>query len=151
MLLIWQVNEAFETLRKQTSTSSNQRLPKVEILRNAICYIEALESILSSASQSTAAAAAAASAAAATSAIDRFTVIRHNEAWYIPLLYAIISHSFLQTILLLLQGGSPCIIDTGCVMECRHIIYHFYGLLKYLWRIFFIIATFSFMKVVRSF
>ena len=37
-------------LRKQTSTSTNQRLPKVEILRNAICYIEALESILSAAS-----------------------------------------------------------------------------------------------------
>ena len=27
-------------LRKQTSTGTNQRLPKVEILRNAICYIE---------------------------------------------------------------------------------------------------------------
>ena len=49
-----QVNEAFEALRKRTSSSNtNQRLPKVEILRNAICYIEALESILSSsASQS---------------------------------------------------------------------------------------------------
>ena len=33
-------------LRKQTSTGTNQRLPKVEILRNAICYIEALESML---------------------------------------------------------------------------------------------------------
>ena len=49
---IFQVNEAFETLRQQTSTTSNsnQRLPKVEILRNAICYIEALESLLSSSS-----------------------------------------------------------------------------------------------------
>ena len=70
-------------LRKQTSTSTNQRLPKVEILRNAICYIEALESILSAASSlecsnvevrsggggiTTAAAAAAAAA------------IRNNEA-----------------------------------------------------------------------
>lgn len=42
------VNEAFEMLRQQTSSASNQRLPKVEILRNAICYIEALESLLSS-------------------------------------------------------------------------------------------------------
>ena len=42
-----QVNEAFEMLRQQTSTSVNQKLPKVEILRNAICYIESLEAILS--------------------------------------------------------------------------------------------------------
>ena len=41
-----QVNEAFEILRQQTSSPPNQRLPKVEILRNAICYIEALENIL---------------------------------------------------------------------------------------------------------
>lgn len=40
------VNEAFEILRQQTSNVPNQRLPKVEILRNAICYIESLESIL---------------------------------------------------------------------------------------------------------
>ncbi|TRY73176.1 hypothetical protein TCAL_08171 [Tigriopus californicus] len=40
------VNEAFEILRQQTSSVPNQRLPKVEILRNAICYIESLESIL---------------------------------------------------------------------------------------------------------
>eukprot|EP00096_Caligus_rogercresseyi_P003205 TRINITY_DN1586_c2_g1_i2.p1 TRINITY_DN1586_c2_g1~~TRINITY_DN1586_c2_g1_i2.p1 ORF type:complete len:144 (-),score=17.86 TRINITY_DN1586_c2_g1_i2:190-621(-) len=44
------VNEAFEILRRQTSgtsgSSSNQRLPKVEILRNAITYIECLESVL---------------------------------------------------------------------------------------------------------
>ena len=41
------MNEAFEILRQQTTTPPNQRLPKVEILRNAICYIEALENILS--------------------------------------------------------------------------------------------------------
>ncbi len=65
-----QVNEAFETLRRQTSmaafmtspiseesadngptsssssSNSSQRLPKVEILRNAISYIEALEALL---------------------------------------------------------------------------------------------------------
>lgn len=40
------VNEAFETLKKHTSTNPNQRLPKVEILRNAIEYIESLEDIL---------------------------------------------------------------------------------------------------------
>ena len=45
-IICFQVNEAFEMLRKQTSTGTNQRLPKVEILRNAICYIEALESML---------------------------------------------------------------------------------------------------------
>ena len=43
-----QVNEAFEILRQQTTKSGNQRLPKVEILRNAICYIESLESLLNS-------------------------------------------------------------------------------------------------------
>ena len=44
----YQVNEAFEILRQQTTSPPNQRLPKVEILRNAICYIEALEKILNS-------------------------------------------------------------------------------------------------------
>lgn len=41
------VNEAFEILRQHTSSSPNQRLPKVEILRNAIYYIESLEALLS--------------------------------------------------------------------------------------------------------
>nr|BBD75268.1 myogenic-determination protein-like [Parasteatoda tepidariorum] len=40
------VNEAFETLKRRTSPNPNQRLPKVEILRNAIDYIEHLEEIL---------------------------------------------------------------------------------------------------------
>ncbi|XP_065344161.1 myogenic-determination protein [Cloeon dipterum] len=41
------VNEAFETLKRRTSSNPNQRLPKVEILRNAIDYIESLEEVLS--------------------------------------------------------------------------------------------------------
>ena len=40
------MNEAFEILRQQTSNVPSQRLPKVEILRNAICYIESLEKLL---------------------------------------------------------------------------------------------------------
>ncbi|XP_039948430.1 myogenic-determination protein isoform X2 [Bactrocera tryoni] len=40
------VNEAFEVLKRRTSTNPNQRLPKVEILRNAIEYIESLEDLL---------------------------------------------------------------------------------------------------------
>ena len=48
-----QVNEAFEILRQQTSKVPNQRLPKVEILRNAICYIESLESMLNDAQSAT--------------------------------------------------------------------------------------------------
>lgn len=40
------VNEAFELLKRRTSTNPNQRLPKVEILRNAIEYIESLEDLL---------------------------------------------------------------------------------------------------------
>ncbi|KAJ6637229.1 Synaptic vesicular amine transporter, partial [Pseudolycoriella hygida] len=40
------VNEAFEVLKRRTSTNPNQRLPKVEILRNAIEYIENLEDLL---------------------------------------------------------------------------------------------------------
>ncbi|XP_072566127.1 myogenic factor 5 isoform X1 [Paramormyrops kingsleyae] len=40
------VNHAFETLRRCTSTNPNQRLPKVEILRNAIQYIESLQELL---------------------------------------------------------------------------------------------------------
>ena len=72
---IFQVNEAFETLRQQTSTTSNsnQRLPKVEILRNAICYIEALESLLSSSS--------AAEVAINSGGRSGGHSHRHNEAW----------------------------------------------------------------------
>ncbi|XP_058802436.1 myogenic factor 5 isoform X2 [Phymastichus coffea] len=40
------VNEAFEVLKRRTSDNPNQRLPKVEILRNAIEYIESLETLL---------------------------------------------------------------------------------------------------------
>lgn len=40
------VNEAFEVLKKRTCPNPNQRLPKVEILRNAIDYIESLEELL---------------------------------------------------------------------------------------------------------
>ena len=40
------VNEAFEVLKKRTCPNPNQRLPKVEILRNAIDYIESLEDLL---------------------------------------------------------------------------------------------------------
>lgn len=40
------VNEAFEVLKKRTCPNPNQRLPKVEILRNAIEYIESLEDML---------------------------------------------------------------------------------------------------------
>jgi len=45
------VNEAFEVLKKRTCANPNQRLPKVvtskvEILRNAIEYIESLEDML---------------------------------------------------------------------------------------------------------
>ncbi|XP_062863489.1 myogenic factor 5 [Trichomycterus rosablanca] len=40
------VNHAFETLRRCTSTNPSQRLPKVDILRNAIHYIESLQELL---------------------------------------------------------------------------------------------------------
>ncbi len=40
------VNEAFESLKRRTCPNPNQRLPKVEILRNAIDYIESLEDLL---------------------------------------------------------------------------------------------------------
>ncbi|XP_054626763.1 myoblast determination protein 1 homolog [Dunckerocampus dactyliophorus] len=42
------VNDAFETLKRCTSANPNQRLPKVEILRNAIHYIESLQALLRS-------------------------------------------------------------------------------------------------------
>ena len=77
--LLFKVNEAFETLRQQTSSSSNQRLPKVEILRNAICYIEALESLLSNSGS-----ASATSTSAETSINGGYRSggpsHRHNEA-----------------------------------------------------------------------
>ncbi|XP_068170256.1 myoblast determination protein 1 homolog [Antennarius striatus] len=40
------VNDAFETLKRCTTGNPNQRLPKVEILRNAISYIESLQALL---------------------------------------------------------------------------------------------------------
>nr|WOE90270.1 myogenic factor 6-like protein [Scolopendra mutilans] len=40
------VNEAFEILKRRTCANPNQRLPKVEILRSAIDYIESLEELL---------------------------------------------------------------------------------------------------------
>jgi hypothetical protein len=42
------VNEAFDILKRRTCPNPNQRLPKVEILRNAIEYIENLEDLLQS-------------------------------------------------------------------------------------------------------
>ena len=41
-----QVNEAFEKLKRRTCSNPEQRLPKVEILRSAIEYIETLEDLL---------------------------------------------------------------------------------------------------------
>jgi hypothetical protein len=46
------VNEAFEVLKKRTCPTPSQRLPKVEILRNAIEYIENLEELLRGSSSS---------------------------------------------------------------------------------------------------
>ncbi|XP_075529836.1 myogenic-determination protein nautilus [Dermacentor variabilis] len=43
------VNEAFEALKRRTCANPGQRLPKVEILRNAIEYIEGLEDLLEAA------------------------------------------------------------------------------------------------------
>uniref|UniRef100_A0A3P9LYJ1 Myogenic factor n=1 Tax=Oryzias latipes TaxID=8090 RepID=A0A3P9LYJ1_ORYLA len=40
------VNNAFETLKRCTASNPSQRLPKVEILRNAISYIESLQALL---------------------------------------------------------------------------------------------------------
>ncbi|XP_053575783.1 myogenic factor 5 [Bombina bombina] len=40
------VNQAFDTLKRCTTVNPNQRLPKVEILRNAIKYIESLQDLL---------------------------------------------------------------------------------------------------------
>jgi hypothetical protein len=40
------VNEAFDTLKRRTCQNPTQRLPKVEILRNAMEYIENLEELV---------------------------------------------------------------------------------------------------------
>ncbi|XP_063072109.1 myogenin [Engraulis encrasicolus] len=45
------VNEAFEALKRSTLLNPNQRLPKVEILRSAIQYIERLQALVSSLNQ----------------------------------------------------------------------------------------------------
>ncbi|XP_062913833.1 myogenic factor 6 isoform X3 [Mobula hypostoma] len=45
------INEAFEALKRRTVPNPNQRLPKVEILRSAIHYIEKLQDLLQSLDQ----------------------------------------------------------------------------------------------------
>ncbi|KAM4748388.1 myogenic factor 6 [Rhinophrynus dorsalis] len=45
------INEAFEALKRRTVANPNQRLPKVEILRSAINYIERLQELLHSLDQ----------------------------------------------------------------------------------------------------
>lgn len=45
------VNEAFEALKRSTLLNPNQRLPKVEILRSAIQYIERLQALLTTLNQ----------------------------------------------------------------------------------------------------
>ncbi|XP_030005762.1 myogenic factor 6 [Sphaeramia orbicularis] len=40
------INEAFDALKRKTVANPNQRLPKVEILRSAISYIERLQDLL---------------------------------------------------------------------------------------------------------
>uniref|UniRef100_A0A8C5Q6V6 Myogenic factor 6 n=1 Tax=Leptobrachium leishanense TaxID=445787 RepID=A0A8C5Q6V6_9ANUR len=45
------INEAFEALKRRTVANPNQRLPKVEILRSAINYIERLQDLLHSLDQ----------------------------------------------------------------------------------------------------
>ncbi|XP_061662699.1 myogenic factor 6 [Syngnathoides biaculeatus] len=40
------INEAFDALKRKTVSNPNQRLPKVEILRSAISYIERLQELL---------------------------------------------------------------------------------------------------------
>ncbi|XP_071368324.1 myogenic factor 6 [Centroberyx affinis] len=40
------INEAFDALKRKTVANPNQRLPKVEILRSAINYIEKLQDLL---------------------------------------------------------------------------------------------------------
>uniref|UniRef100_A0AAY4D540 Myogenin n=2 Tax=Denticeps clupeoides TaxID=299321 RepID=A0AAY4D540_9TELE len=45
------VNEAFEALKRSTLMNPNQRLPKVEILRSAIQYIERLQALVGSLNQ----------------------------------------------------------------------------------------------------
>lgn len=50
------VNEAFDVLKKRTSQNPRQRLPKVDILRNAIEYIESLEVLLNGSEHSLSAA-----------------------------------------------------------------------------------------------
>lgn len=40
------INEAFEALKRRTVANPSQRLPKVEILRSAISYIERLQGLL---------------------------------------------------------------------------------------------------------
>ncbi|CAF0981606.1 unnamed protein product [Rotaria magnacalcarata] len=85
------VNEAFETLKRRTCPNPSQRLPKVEILRNAIEYIENLEDLLRSAGvtsrplrhdldQKSATTTAAAAAAAANTNVNTTELIKSRSS-----------------------------------------------------------------------
>ncbi|KAI0978429.1 hypothetical protein GJ496_007833 [Pomphorhynchus laevis] len=47
------VNDAFESLKSRTCTNSSQKIPKVEILKGAISYIDELEHIIKDSNNST--------------------------------------------------------------------------------------------------
>ncbi|OQR77797.1 myogenic-determination protein-like [Tropilaelaps mercedesae] len=72
------VNEAFELLKRRTSANPNQRLPKVEILRNAIEYIESLEELLQQ-NSSPHGTSLAASGATSLSAMQRFRELQAQK------------------------------------------------------------------------
>ncbi|XP_022664762.1 myogenic factor 5-like [Varroa destructor] len=72
------VNEAFELLKRRTSANPSQRLPKVEILRNAIEYIENLEELLHN-SSSPHGSLLTASGTASLSAMQRFRELQTQK------------------------------------------------------------------------
>ena len=85
------MNEAFEVLKRRTCNNPGQRLPKVEILRNAIEYIESLEDMLSASRDPPTSAASGDSSGHIRHEDDPISV--HNSGYVSPLAAIFINYS----------------------------------------------------------
>nr|AAN87802.1 myogenic regulatory factor 2 [Branchiostoma floridae] len=75
------VNEAFEVLKKKTHMKPNQKTPKVDILRNAIAYIEQLHQTLRDGQENSAGQSADSPAASPGACSDGMSANSPDSVW----------------------------------------------------------------------
>ena len=128
------MNEAFEVLKRRTCTNPNQRLPKVEILRNAIEYIENLEDLLQGAQHD----GSGASGAGKFEIVGCAASCRSGDATYVvsvPMSLTVrdLYLRYSKELPLLLFCGNThtnaCYRSVHAMNLCENITYHLYGLL----------------------